>query len=82
MSVVAKQVNVVSSVDGLLALVVGVIKDVQAGKTPAQVVADAVPALVSALSGLGDLKADVVDKKDVEVTVALRIAEVVNALAP
>lgn len=82
MSVVAKQVNVVSSVDSFLALVLGVVADVKAGKAPATVVSDAIPALVTALAGVGDLAKDVADRKDLEVTVALRLSEMVNVLAP
>lgn len=80
MSVKQVQVNVVTSVDNFLALVQGVVADVKAGKSPATVVSDAVPQLVSALGSVGDLSADVADRKDLETTVALRLAGMVNAL--
>jgi hypothetical protein len=79
--IVAKQVNIVSSVDNILALLVDVVADVKAGKAPATVVSEAVPGFVKALSGLGELSSDVAHRKDLEVTVALRLAEVVNVLA-
>lgn len=81
MSVQPVTVNIVSSVDNFLAIVVGVAADVKAGKSVAQVVSDAVGPLVTALSGLADLKADVADRKDLEVTVALKLAALVNVLA-
>ena len=82
MSVQPRQVNIVTSVDNVLGLVVGLIVDVKAGKNVAQIVADVVPAFVQALAGIGDIKADVLDRKDLEVTVALALAEIVNVLAP
>jgi hypothetical protein len=82
MSVKAVQVNVVTSVDNFLALVESVVADVKAGKAPATVVADAVPELVTALASVGDLAGDVANKKALETTVALRLANLVNILAP
>lgn len=81
MSIQPRQVNIVTSVDNFLGLAVGLVADVKAGKNVAQIVADAVPAFVTALAGIGDLKSDVLDRKDLEVTVALRLAEIVNVLA-
>ncbi len=82
MSVHSKTVNVCGEVDSLLSFVVGVVKDVKAGKSASDVVADAVPALVAALTGLGDLKSELADRKDVEATVALKVAELVNVFVP
>lgn len=78
--IVAKQVNIVTSVDNFLAVLVSVAKDAKAGKTPAQVAADALPALVQALAGIGDLSKDFADRKDLEVTVALKLAELTDIL--
>lgn len=78
MSVKQVQVNVVTSVDNFLALVQTVAADVKGGKSPSAVVADATPALVTALESMGDLAADVADRKDLETTVALRLAGLVN----
>lgn len=81
MSVKAVQVNVVTSVDAFLALVVTVVADVKAGKPAATVVADAVPQFVSALSGVGDLAGDVAHRAELENTVALKLATLVDVLA-
>lgn len=78
--IVAKQVNIVTSVDNFLAVLVSVAKDAKAGKTPAQVAADALPALVQALAGIGDLSKDFADRKDLEVTVDLKLAELTDVL--
>ena len=78
MSVVSQQVNVCSEVQALLGVVVGLVTDVKAGKSAAQCVTDAVPGLVSALGGLSGLQADLADHKDLEVTVALQMAALIN----
>lgn len=80
MSIVQKQVNVCSEVDTLLGVIITVVSDVKAGKAPGQVVGDVVPNLVAALTGLGELKIELADKKDLEATVALRLAELVSLL--
>jgi hypothetical protein len=74
------QVKVVSSVDDLLALVVGVVADVKAGKSAQQVVSDALPLFVTALGEVGQLPVDVANRPALENTVALKLAALVNAV--
>jgi precorrin-4 methylase len=81
MAVAQRTINIVTSVDNLLAVVVGIIVDVKAGKAPLAVVTDAVPSLVAALGTLNDLSADVADRTDLETTVAVRLAQVVSILS-
>jgi hypothetical protein len=81
MSVKSVQVNIVTSVDNFLALVEGIVSDVKGGKAAAAVVADAVPALVTALGDVGDLTADVKNTLDLENTVALRIASIASVFS-
>lgn len=81
MSTITKTVTVVTSVDNLLALLTTAVKDVKAGKTAAQVGIDLLPLLVTAFAGIGDLAKDVMDKKALEVTIALKLSELVDVLA-
>jgi ABC-type transporter Mla subunit MlaD len=80
MSVKTVESQVVTSVDNFLALVNGVVGDVKSGKPVATVVGDAVPELVAALASLGDVAADIADRKDLLTTIALRLAELANLL--
>lgn len=80
MSVTTQSVQVCTEVQALMNIVIGLVADVKAGKGAAALVGDAVPGLISALSGLGDLQSEAADHKDLEVTVALGVAALTNAL--
>jgi hypothetical protein len=80
MAVAQKTVNYCVEVDAILQIVIGMASDVKAGKSAAQVVQDAVPGLVSALSGLGSLSSELADLPDLQTTVALDLAQLLSAL--
>jgi len=82
MSVAQKTVSYCTEVDNLLGLVTGAVGEVKSGKSVTQVVEDMIPSFVAALQGLGDLKTEVADRKDLEATVALKLAELVNVFVP
>lgn len=82
MSVTAKQVNVCSEVDALLGLVVSAVAEMKAGKKAMQIGTDLMPQFVSALEGLGDIGTEVKDRADLERTVALKLCDMVDVLAP
>lgn len=80
MGIAQKQVSYCTEVDSLLAIVVSVVKDVKEGKAPAVVLGDVMPYLVKALAGVGELKTESLALKELEVTVAMKLAELVAVL--
>lgn len=82
MSVKQKQVDYCSEVDTLFAVFTGLVGDVVAKKPAAQVVSDAVPNLVAALTGLADLGVEVANGKAFDNTIALKLVELKQAFLP
>lgn len=80
MSIGQKPVNYCIEIDTLLGVVVTAVADVKAGKKPAQVIGDIVPLLISALTGVGELAAEIKDRPDLEKTVALKVCELVDTI--
>jgi hypothetical protein len=81
MSVKVVEVDVISSLDNFLMLALGIAQDLKAGKTVAAILADAVPALEVALQNMGDFSADLANKAALENTIALKLAQFVQALS-
>jgi hypothetical protein len=82
MAVESVSVNIVSSVDKFLQIAVDLVAALKSGKSPEAAVVSVLPEAVTALSGLGDLKTDIADRKDLETTVALKLAAIIDVLVP
>jgi hypothetical protein len=74
MAIVQQSVPVAQGFQNVFAVVLGVASDLKAGKAASAVIADAVPALVVALEGAGDLSAELQDPQAV-VNAAVLFAE-------
>lgn len=80
MSVGTKQVQYLVEVDQLLQIIVAAITDVKGGKSATQIVADVVPLVIQAISGLGQISDELKDKTNLEMTVAIKLAEILKVL--
>jgi hypothetical protein len=80
MAISQKTVNYCVEVDTILGVVVTAITDVKSGKSPLAIVGDLLPMLVSSISGIGQIGPEVADKADLEMTVGVKLAEIVKAL--
>jgi hypothetical protein len=75
-----KTVTVCTEIDTLLSVLTTAIADVKSGKNAAQIFADIEPKFVGALTGIGELKAEVADRKDLERTIALKGCDLIDAV--
>lgn len=82
MAIVTKQVVVCQQLDTILQIVVGIVSDVMQKKSPATVVSDAVPTLVSSLSGLAQLGDEIKNVPAVDYTIALKLVQLKEVLLP
>lgn len=82
MAVGQKQVSYCVELDQLLALVVGLVKDVKGGKSPLEAAYASIPALIQALGGLDQVSGEAQDHEALDDTVLLRAAELKRLLLP
>lgn len=82
MAVEKKEVVYCKELDEVLNLVTLILGDVVAKKPVSQVVSDAVPALMVALTGVQDLGLEIGNAKALDNTIALKLAELKEILMP
>lgn len=76
-----QNVKVGKELSDVFAALVVIAKDVKAGKGIVEIGADSLPALIAAVSGVGDVPAEIADRKAALVTVALGVSDFLDALA-
>lgn len=79
MAIATKTVSYCVEMDALLNVILEGVKEVKAGKAATVIVIDMIPVLVGALSGLSQLSSEIADKKDLEMTVAIKVAQIMQA---
>lgn len=80
MAIAQKQIEYAVEVEKLFDVLVGLIKDVKAGKKASEIMVSELPAFVAALSGLGELNGELKNVKVVEETVGRRLGDLVAVL--
>lgn len=75
-----QQVQVGKELQDCFAALTLIVKDIKAGKSVLEIGADALPALISAVGGIGDVPAEVAVRKAALVTAALGVSDLMDAL--
>jgi len=83
MPILKKEVEYAKEIDDVAALLVGIVKDVKAGKTPMEIASGGIAKLVEAMAGVDQLDDEMkANRKAALNAVLLRSAELVDVLLP